>query len=94
MEKMYSVKTARNGRYIVWCDEHWYETMPAPNPVYTKEEAEAIVKQLKNHYVYTAFLVDEDGNELTAHSENPMKTEKKSIGKLSITRKMFSKINL
>lgn len=73
MEKMYSVKCPNTGKYIVWCDECWYETTTFPNPIYTKEQAEAIVKQMRNHYVYNAVLVDSNGKELVEKLPNPMK---------------------
>ena len=94
MENLYSVKCPNTGRYIVWCDEHWYETDKEPVTIFEKEKAEAIVKQLRNHYIYNAVVVDADGNELAAKEpENPMKQEeKKSFGKISINRKFFAKL--
>ena len=73
MDKMYSVKLPSTGKYILWCDEHWYETTPEPYPFFTKEQAEGIVKQLRNHYTYNAVVVDAEGNELTTPKVNPMK---------------------
>lgn len=70
---MYSVKLPNSGKYIAWCDEHWYEVTELPNPIYTKEQAEAVVKQMRNHYVYNAVLVDSDGNELVKKKPNPIK---------------------
>ena len=76
MEKMYSVKCPNTGRYIAWCDEHWYETTQFPNPIYTKEQAEAVVKQMQSHYTYNAILVDSEGNELVEKKQNPIKPAK------------------
>lgn len=51
-EKLYPIKINKTGRYLVHCDEHWYETDSAPAMKFTEQECNALVKQLKNHYVY------------------------------------------
>lgn len=80
MEKLYSVKLPSTGKYILWCDECWYETTPVPNCNFTEEQAKAIVKQLRNHYTYNAIVVDKDGVELAKPAAvNPMTTVKKSF---------------
>ena len=61
MEQLYSVRK-KSGRYIVWCDECWYETADYPYPYFTKERAEQIVEQMKKHYCYDAYIEDKDGN--------------------------------
>ena len=63
MEQLYSVRK-KSGRYIVWCDECWYETTDCPYPHFTKAEAEKIVEQMKNHYCYDAYIEDKDGKAL------------------------------
>lgn len=80
----------RPNRYIFWCDDCWYETKDYPN-YFTKERAEEIVNQLKNHYVYKATLVGKDGERIqypkVVAKANPMltpKVEKKSIFKFKL----------
>ena len=81
MEQLYSVKK-KSGRYIVWCDEHWYETVEYPYPHFSKAEAEAIVKQMRNHYCYDAVIEDKDGNLAENPAAKPIPTEiKKSFFK-------------
>lgn len=82
MNNTYSVKLPSSGRYILWCDEHWYETTPEPYPFFEKEQAETIVKQLRNHYTYNAVVVDAQGNEINKPKVSPIKEfteEKKSF---------------
>lgn len=82
MEQLYSVKKRKSGRYIVWCDECWYETTEQPYPHFTKKEAEAIVKQMKNHYCYDAVIEGKNGTLVVEPKENPMRIEvKKSFFK-------------
>ena len=82
MEQLYSVKKKKSGLYIVWCDECWYETSEEPYPHFTKEEAEDIVKQMKNHYCYDAVIEDRNGNLLVKEQVTPMPAEfKKSFFK-------------
>lgn len=51
-EKLYPIKINKTGRYLTHCDEHWYETDSVPAMKFTEQECHALVKQLKNHYVY------------------------------------------
>ena len=51
-EKLYPIRFNKTGKYLKYCDEHWYETDSAPTMKYTEQECRALVKQLKNHYVY------------------------------------------
>lgn len=55
-EKLYPIKINKTGRYIVHCDENWYETDSVPAMKFTKQECDSIVKQLKNHYVYSVTI--------------------------------------
>ena len=83
--KLYGIRINKTGRYITWCDEHWYETSDEPFYGFSHEDAVAIAKQLKSHYVYDVTLVDNDNNEeriCKAAKNNPMKeiaTVKKSF---------------
>lgn len=88
---MYAIKINKSGRFVVWCDEHWYETESEPVYIFTKERAEQIAKQLKEHYVYAVTLMERDGESYVINAlakENPMKApvEKKGFGTISMTR--------
>lgn len=50
-------------KYIVWCDDCWYETSVEPSYTFTEDKAKEIVKKLEKHYVYQSAIVDEKGNE-------------------------------
>ena len=52
MDKLYSVKINKSGRYVRYCDDCWYETATVELNLFTKEMAEEIVKQMRKHYVY------------------------------------------
>lgn len=62
MDKLYSIKINKTGRYVKYCDEHWYETSSEELRLFTKDEAEKIREQMKNHYVYA--LTISDGTEV------------------------------
>ena len=55
----YAVRV-RDGRWLNYCDECWYETIEFPKYQYTKEEAMAIAKQMQNHYVYKCWIENAD----------------------------------
>jgi len=59
----YSVKITSSGRHILWCDRNWFETTGEPVYIYTEEEAKAVVKQLKKHYIFNATIISETGLE-------------------------------
>lgn len=52
MKKLYSIKIDKTGRYVKYCDEHWYETEGIAIPRYTKDQANSIARQMQKHYVY------------------------------------------
>ena len=56
MEKVYPIRINKTGRYLKYCDEHWYETDSEPTMKYTEAECNRLLKQLKNHYVYDATI--------------------------------------
>ena len=78
MEQLYSVRK-KSGRYIVWCDDCWYETSDCPHPFFTKEQAEKIVKQMRNHYCYDAYIEDENGNPVIKQAAPILKEIKKAF---------------
>lgn len=65
MEKLYSVRINRkngNSKFVLFCDDHWYEVRTNNVPNYTMERAIEVTEQLKNHYCYNLDIVDKDGN--------------------------------
>ena len=76
----YGIKIYSTGRYIVWCDECWYETTDNKHlALDSKEEAMAIAQQMRKHYTYKTVIVDSDVNEevvdFLKKTTNPMKEE-------------------
>lgn len=69
-EKLYSVKINNSGRYVRHCDDCWYETENTELRLFTREQAERIRKQLRNHYVYSVTI---SNGEETIADESPMK---------------------
>lgn len=83
--ELYSIKNVKTNRYITHCDENWYEATAGEIRLFTKEEAEAIAKQLRNHYVYN--VVISNGTETYEYGKKKTPTAqavKKSIGKIKI----------
>lgn len=58
--KLYSVKINASGRYVRHCDDCWYETENTELRLFTREQAERIRKQLRNHYVYSVTISNGD----------------------------------
>lgn len=86
---LYSVKVTATGRYIKHCDECWYETCGGELRLYTKEQAEAIAKQMRNHYVYKVTISNgEETYDVDAFAKPMAKpVEKKTFGKFNLGRK-------
>lgn len=85
MEKLYSIKNKKTGRYVIHCDENWYEATENEVHLFTKEQAEAIAKQLREHYVYHVIISNGDETyEYGKKIPEPVKTLKKSIGIIKI----------
>jgi hypothetical protein len=72
-EKLYSVKINNSGRYVRYCDDCWYETESVELRLFTKERAEQIRQQLRNHYVYSVTI--SHGDE-TLLEESPLRQKK------------------
>jgi hypothetical protein len=72
-EKLYSVKINNSGRYVRYCDDCWYETESVELRLFTKERAEQIRQQLRNHYVYSVTI--SNGDE-TLLEESPLRQKK------------------
>lgn len=61
---MYAIRIDKTGRYIEWCNCHWYGTKKEPLYIFDRGECTVIAKYLKDYnYVYNITLVDEDGKE-------------------------------
>lgn len=55
-ENLYSIRIDKGGRYVRYCDDCWYEATDTELRLFTKEEAEKIAAQMKNHYVYSVTI--------------------------------------
>ena len=97
---LYTIKLGKDYiRYILDCDEHWFETTSAPTYIYTYEQAKAVVKQLKSHYVWMATIIGQDGSEeicdsyvLHKKEEQPKKKTIANAGaRAAAMLKMFKK---
>lgn len=54
----YGIKLQSCDRYVMWCDNKWYETDRGEClPFSSLKEALAAIKQLVEHYVYHVTLV-------------------------------------
>jgi hypothetical protein len=60
MDKMYSVKINKSGRYVRYCDDCWYEADTCDVGRFSKERAEEIAKQMRKHYVYDVTISNGD----------------------------------
>jgi hypothetical protein len=49
-------------RYILNCDDHWYEASTFKSFNFTKEDVERIIQQLKKHFQSKVFVLDMNGN--------------------------------
>ena len=59
---MYAVKISSSGRFVSYCDNCWYETLgTTPIYLFTKERANEIAQQMRQHYVYRVEIISEDG---------------------------------
>ena len=59
--ELYAVKIIKTGKYILWCDECWYETTTDSTPKYSYDRAREITEQMKTHYCYDLDIVSNDG---------------------------------
>ena len=81
--ELYSVKNVKTNRYIIHCDENWYEATAGEMRLFTKPQAESIAKQLRQHYVYD--VVISNGAETYQYGNKkaePVKMAKNTIGKI------------
>ena len=51
----------KDGRYIQFCDDCWYDGVSYPLYKFTLEEAIRIAGHMKNHYCYVIEIIGEDG---------------------------------
>ena len=70
-ENLYSIRIDKGGRYVRYCDDCWYEATDTELRLFTKEEAEKIAAQMKNHYVYSVTI--SNGNETFTIGRNSKK---------------------
>ena len=55
MDKLYSIRINKTGRYVSSCDT-WYTTTEAPVAIFTREQALSAAKKLRQYYVYDVTL--------------------------------------
>ena len=68
----------KDGRYIQFCDDCWYDGVPYPLYKFTLEEERRIAGQMKNHYRYVIEIIGEDGVVAEKINWIKMKTTPKS----------------
>lgn len=96
--KIYNKKT-NTSRYILWCDERWYETCSFDNRIFTYEQAKTVVEQMKNHYQYHVSIVGDNGEEFydygnLAPKKHITKKKKESVSVISTPKHDDGFINL
>lgn len=64
----------KDGRYVQFCNDCWYDGLPYPLYMFTLEEAHRIAEQMKKHYCYVIEIIGEDG--VVAEKINWIKTPK------------------
>lgn len=64
----------KDGRYVQFCNDCWYDGLPYPLYMFTLEEAHRIAVQMKKHYCYVIEIIGEDG--VVAEKINWIKTPK------------------
>lgn len=84
---MYAIKINKTGRYLLWCDDNWYETSSYASYRFTQEQADIIRKQLKKHYVYYVTLEAEATEEKPKTAKTETTVAKKSPFKLKFGKK-------
>lgn len=75
-ENLYSIRIDRSGRYVRHCDDCWYETSEVELKIFTREQAERIRTQLKNHYVYSVTI---SNGEETIADECPIRKSAQQV---------------
>lgn len=77
--EIYNIKIGE--RYLLWIDDHWYETSANPSLTLTKEEAIYALNLLKKHYVYNADVLTINGEKafFLKVKNNIINTEKPQI---------------
>lgn len=85
-ENLYSIKINKTGRYVSHCDDCWYETCDTGMGRYTKEQAAAIVKQMRRHYVYD--MTVSNGTDTQTYGLKPQKPVEANV-KPAGTKKNF-----
>lgn len=56
MYKKYSILITGTGRYVRHCDECWYSTSTEEICQYTRQQALAVARQMRSHYVYDVII--------------------------------------
>jgi 6-phosphogluconolactonase (cycloisomerase 2 family) len=59
---LYTVKACKTNRFVVWCSETWYEASKEEKFIYTKEQTQEVIRQMRKHYQYVFDVIGEDGS--------------------------------
>lgn len=98
---MYALKVLFKGgteKYVLWCDEHWYDVTGDPTPRFSQVEVYRIANMMKEHYVYKMDVISEKGHVdhlnflWRARHRVPrdnMPPQRKSIYNMVVKRPMF-----
>jgi len=99
--KKYALKLLFKGgteKYVLWCDEHWYDVTVDPTPRFTQAEVYKMANMMKDHYVYKMDVISETGavdhlnflwraRHKIARDDTP--PQRKSIYKMVLKKPMF-----
>ena len=66
---MYAIRIDKTGRYIEWCNDHWYGTRKEPLYLFDREECTTIANYLKNNPQHTLTTVREALNNEFSYDE-------------------------
>lgn len=53
-----------SNRFILWIDEHWYDTTNAEAYVVPEDKIEQVKEYMKSHFIYYATFVYPNGNKV------------------------------
>lgn len=70
-------------RYVLNCDDRWYEASTFKSFDFTKEDVERIIQQLKKHYQTKVYVLDMNGNVVLDTNKNKNMLVEASAAKAS-----------
>lgn len=72
----------KSPRYVSTCDEHWYTTTSVKLFQFTQNQVNTIITQLRSHFQYKIFVLDQNGN-VIFNTNKPKQEQKKVEAKAS-----------